>query len=300
VEGGKGSVAAARVVGNVIAQRAKDKGIEAVVSTATAASITARSKSSPMRPAKADWNFKQYGEFDRTHFGTLCQEFKLIRFAHYRKNRATEAGFEDRERRTQASFLHSHRCRRRCRTRRSWNGQIGQRAGFHCQGTQKARKSLIEVPLVNTTIPHMVIGRMGAARILLKPAAPGTGVIAGPATRAVVEAAGIKDILTKSLGSSNATNSVYAAIEGLKSLQKAPDVAKRRGKTINDLAIPAQLKDASLYEPRQPEPIAEYQADEKSDRFRKDTKRDGRGARSPQGGRNRRRRTPGIMQALVV
>lgn len=156
------------------------------------------------------------------------------------------------------------------------------------KGTQKARKSLIEVPLVNTTIPHMVIGRMGAARILLKPAAPGTGVIAGPATRAVVEAAGIKDILTKSLGSSNATNSVYAAIEGLKSLQKAPDVAKRRGKTINDLAIPAQLKDASLYEPRQPEPIAEYQADEKSDRFRKDTKRDGRGARSPQGGRNRR------------
>jgi small subunit ribosomal protein S5 len=156
------------------------------------------------------------------------------------------------------------------------------------KGTQKARKSLIEVPLVHNTIPHMVIGRMGAARIMLKPAAPGTGVIAGPATRAVVEAAGIKDILTKSLGSSNATNSVYAALEGLKALQKAPAVAKRRGKELKDLAIPAQLKDASLYEPRQPEPIVEYQADEKSDRFRKDTKGNGRGPRSPQGGRNRR------------
>ena len=156
------------------------------------------------------------------------------------------------------------------------------------KGTQKAKKNLVEVPLVNTTIPHMVIGRMGAARILLKPAAPGTGVIAGPATRAVVEAAGIKDILTKSLGSSNATNSVYAAIEGLKALQKAPDVAKRRGKNINELAIPAKLKDASLYEPRQPEPVADYQADEKSDRFRKDAKRDGGRSRSPQGRRNNR------------
>jgi small subunit ribosomal protein S5 len=156
------------------------------------------------------------------------------------------------------------------------------------KGTQKAKKNLVEVPLVNTTIPHMVIGRMGAARILLKPAAPGTGVIAGPATRAVVEAAGIKDILTKSLGSSNATNSVYAAIEGLRSLQKAPDVAKRRGKNINELAIPAQLKDASLYEPRQPEPVADYNPDEKSDRFRKDAKRDGGRSRSPQGRRNNR------------
>ena len=156
------------------------------------------------------------------------------------------------------------------------------------KGTQRARKNLIEVPLVNNTIPHAVIGRMGAARVLLKPASPGTGVIAGPATRAVVEAAGIKDILTKSLGSSNAINSVYATLQGLKDMQKAPEVAKRRGKNLADLAIPGKLKDASLYEPRQPEPIIEYQAEEKPDRVRKRSEGDRDRPRAAQGGRNRR------------
>jgi small subunit ribosomal protein S5 len=155
------------------------------------------------------------------------------------------------------------------------------------KATQRAQKHLIEVPLVNTTIPHAVIGRMGAARVLLRPATAGTGVIAGPATRAVVEAAGIKDILTKSLGSDNATNNVYATLDGLRQIRRATDVAKQRGRTLRQLAIPAQLKDASLYEPRQPEIQVEYQVEEKSDRSRERSKGDRGRSRSPQGGGNR-------------
>lgn len=156
------------------------------------------------------------------------------------------------------------------------------------KATQRAQKHLIEVPMVNTTIPHAVVGRMGAARVLLRPAAPGTGVIAGPAPRAVIEAAGIKDILTKSLGSDNAINNVYATLDGLKQMQRATTVAKRRGKDLKDLGIPAPLKDASLYEPRQPEYQVEHQVEEKSDRFRKDSKGDRGRSRSSQGGGNNR------------
>ena len=156
------------------------------------------------------------------------------------------------------------------------------------KGSQRAAKNLVEVPMVNTTVPHMVIGRMGSARVLLKPASPGTGVIAGPAARAVVEAAGIKDILTKSMGSDNATNNVYATLEGLRQMQKATTVAKRRGKELNDLAIPASLKDASLYEPRQPQIDTDYQAEEKPDRFRKNSEGDRGRSRSPQNRGNNR------------
>ncbi|MDF2439477.1 MAG: small subunit ribosomal protein [Abditibacteriota bacterium] len=152
------------------------------------------------------------------------------------------------------------------------------------KGVQSAQKHLIEVPIVNTTVPHMVVGRTGSARVMLKPASPGTGVIAGPAARAVVEAAGIKDILSKSLGSDNAINNVYATLEGLKQMQKATDVAKRRNRNLNDLAIPAQLKEASLYEPRQPEITVDYQAEEKPDRFRQKSEGDRGRSRSPQGG----------------
>ena len=156
------------------------------------------------------------------------------------------------------------------------------------KGVQRAQKHLIEVPIIHTTVPHTVVGRMGSARVMLKPASPGTGVIAGPATRAVVEAAGIKDILTKALGSDNAINNVYATLEGLKSMQKATDVAKRRGKTLQQLALPAPLKDASLYEARQPEYVPEYQAEEKPDRGRQGSKGDRGRSRSSQGGGDRR------------
>lgn len=103
------------------------------------------------------------------------------------------------------------------------------------KGTESAKKSLIKVPVVNTTIPHEVMGNFGAAKVLVKPASEGTGVIAGGAVRVIMELAGVRDVLTKSLGSSNAVNSAYATIEGLKLLKRAEDVARLRGKSVEDL-----------------------------------------------------------------
>lgn len=103
------------------------------------------------------------------------------------------------------------------------------------KGVEEAKKNLISIPLKGTTIPHEVNVRFGAAHVMMKPAAPGTGVIAGAAVRAVVELAGVKDILTKSLGSDNQINIVYAAIKGVKSLKRAEEVAKLRGKTVEEL-----------------------------------------------------------------
>ena len=98
------------------------------------------------------------------------------------------------------------------------------------KGIERAKRSMIEVPLVGTTIPHQVLSKYGAAKVLLKPASPGTGVIAGGGVRAVVEAAGIKDILSKSLGSANILNVVRATLEGLRQLKSVEEEAKRRGK----------------------------------------------------------------------
>ena len=112
------------------------------------------------------------------------------------------------------------------------------------KGVEAARSSLIHVPMVGTTIPHDVLLRQGGAEVLMKPASPGTGVVAGGSVRAILEAAGVKDVLAKSLGSSNKVNTAWATIAALKQLKRATDVARLRGLNVNDLVSKA-VADAS-------------------------------------------------------
>ncbi|MCI6378085.1 MAG: 30S ribosomal protein S5 [Clostridiales bacterium] len=103
------------------------------------------------------------------------------------------------------------------------------------KGTEDAKKHLINVPLLGTSIPHEAIGNFGTGKVVLLPAPEGTGVIAGGAARAVLELAGVKDIRTKSYGTNNKINMVKATLEGLKQLRSAEEVAKLRGKTVEEI-----------------------------------------------------------------
>jgi len=103
------------------------------------------------------------------------------------------------------------------------------------KATDRAKKDMFEVPILNKTIPHEIIGRYGAGRVLLKPASDGTGIIAGGPVRAIMEAAGVRNILTKCLGTNNPHNVVKATIEGLRSLISPDKMAQMRGKTVDEM-----------------------------------------------------------------
>ncbi|MCI8700048.1 MAG: 30S ribosomal protein S5 [Clostridia bacterium] len=115
------------------------------------------------------------------------------------------------------------------------NGKAAEVPDAIKKAIQSAKKNLVEVPIVDTTVPHEYVGKFGSAKVMLKPAVEGTGVIAGGSVRPVLELAGYKNIRTKVIGTNNPRNVVYATIEGLKSMQTIEQVAKKRGKKVEEI-----------------------------------------------------------------
>ena len=115
------------------------------------------------------------------------------------------------------------------------NGKASEVPDAIKKAIEEAKKSLVEVPVVGTTIPHEFVGEFGSAKVMLKPAAEGTGIIAGGSVRPVLELAGYRDIRTKIIGTNNPRNVVYATIEGLKKMQTVEQVAKKRGKKVEEI-----------------------------------------------------------------
>jgi small subunit ribosomal protein S5 len=151
------------------------------------------------------------------------------------------------------------------------------------KGVEEARRKMFDVPMMGTTIPHEIVGEAGAGVVLLKPAAPGTGVIAGGAVRALVECAGIKDILSKSMGSSNQINIVKAAVQGLRELRRPNQVASMRGRDVHDIAPKPMLEAVAAADVRlqakRTAALEEIYADQASERP------PSRGRPAPAGGR---------------
>ena len=115
------------------------------------------------------------------------------------------------------------------------NGKAAEVPDAIKKAMQEAKKNLVEVPIVNTTVPHEFVGKFGSAKVLLKPAELGTGLITGGSVRPVLELAGYQNVRTKVIGTNNPRNVVYATIEGLKAMQTAEQVAKKRGKKVEEI-----------------------------------------------------------------
>ena len=126
------------------------------------------------------------------------------------------------------------------------------------KGTEAAKKNLIKVPIVDGTIPHNVLADHGASQVMLRPAAPGTGVVAGGAVRVLLEFAGVRDVLAKSLGASNPVNNAWATMEALKQLRTIEDVARLRGKSVEEVRRGSALGSTGAV--ITPDPVVEVQA----------------------------------------